>query len=85
MNMIKMKCPAGSSSVSFEGTEYRAKKGIVEVPDEAELTLYSFGFLTVGKNVQEDEPVPEPEPTPTQEPAPEVTEPAPAEPEATKE
>ena len=71
--MIKMKCPVGNSSVSFEGIEYRAKKGIVEVPEEAEQTLYSFGFLTVGKNVQEDsvEADPEPAPAPAEEPAPE--------------
>ena len=60
--MIKMRLPAGSSSVSFSGVEYKGKKGIVEVPEEAEQTFYSFGLLTVGKNVPEDEPASEPEP-----------------------
>ena len=66
--MIKMKLPAGSHSVSFEGVEYKGKKGIVEVPEEAEQTLYSFGLLTVGKNEpdeeQETRPAPDPDPAP---------------------
>ena len=61
--MIKMRCPEGCSAVSFEGKEYRAnKKGIVEVPEEAELTMYSFGLLTEGKNVFDGDPAPSPEP-----------------------
>lgn len=65
--MITMKVPFGTSSVSFQGIEYRAKKGVVEVPEEAEQTLYSFGLLTVGKNVQEEPD--EAEPSPKEEPA----------------
>lgn len=48
---IKMKCPEGRNAVVFEGREYRAdKKGVFELPEEAEITMYSFGLLTIGKN-----------------------------------
>ena len=57
---LKMYSPEGSKSVSLGGQNYEAnKKGIIEVPAEFEDTMYSFGFITVGKNIpiEPEEPV----------------------------
>lgn len=43
--MVKMKAPAGATDVSFGGQNFKVDKGgVVEVPAEAELTLFQFGF-----------------------------------------
>lgn len=43
--MVKLVAPAGVTSASFDGVEYKVdKKGYVEVPVAATLQLYSFGF-----------------------------------------
>ena len=47
-----MKSPSGSTSVSLGGQNYEANRnGIIEVPTEFENTMYSHGFITVGKNI----------------------------------
>lgn len=59
--MIKMLLPEEVHSVSFEGKEYfptGKKQRIVTVPDEAEIAMYSFGLVMVGKNVLEPVDVP---------------------------
>lgn len=54
MSKIRMQCPEGMTCVNVLGQEFRAdRNGVVEVPAEAESTLYSFGLLTIGKNVEE--------------------------------
>lgn len=66
---LKMKSPDGTTSVSLGGQNYEAnKKGIIDVPAEFEDTMYSFGFITVGKNIpiEAEEPAP---PGPTAEQA----------------
>ena len=66
---LKMYSPEGSKSVSLGGQNYEAnKKGVIEVPAEFEDTMYSFGFITVGKNIpiEPEEPA---TPRPTAEPA----------------
>lgn len=43
--MQKLKAPAGMTDVSFGGQNYKVgDDGVVEVPDEATLTLFQFGF-----------------------------------------
>jgi len=55
MATIKMKNSDGVSSVFVGGQSYAVgKKGIVEIPAEYEDTMYSFGFVTVGKNIPAD-------------------------------
>lgn len=45
MDKIKLVPPEGVTSASFGGVEYPVDKdGICEVPAEAALTLYGFGF-----------------------------------------
>lgn len=43
--MQKLKAPAGITDVSFGGQNYKVgDDGVVEVPEEATLTLFQFGF-----------------------------------------
>lgn len=45
MDKIKLVPPEGVTSASFGGVEYPVDKdGVCEVPTEAALTLYGFGF-----------------------------------------
>lgn len=44
MNKIKLTVPQGVTSASFEGEQYDAVDGFVEVPAAAALQLYGFGF-----------------------------------------
>jgi hypothetical protein len=73
MANLKMKSPSGSTSVSLGGQNYEAnEKGVIEIPAEYEDTMYSFGFITIGKNMLEepetDEPaIPDPVAGPVQE------------------
>jgi len=49
---LKMKSLEGSTSVSLGGQNYEAnKRGVIEIPVEYEDTMYSFGFVTIGKNI----------------------------------
>lgn len=45
--MAKLKGPVNAGSVSFAGKEYAAKKGVVEVPEEAVASLAAHGFTRV--------------------------------------
>lgn len=51
--MAKLTAPAGVTGCSFDGAEYKVKKGVVDVPDEAVDALSSHGFRPVG--MTEDE------------------------------
>lgn len=43
--MQTLKAPAGMTDVSFGGQNYKVgDDGVVEVPEEAALTLFQFGF-----------------------------------------
>jgi hypothetical protein len=42
--MIKLKAPAGHSSVGFEGVEYEIRDGHVAVPEQAEAPLRAHGY-----------------------------------------
>ena len=44
---MKMKAPKGCTGCSFGGNEYPAKKGVVDVPDEALAALLEHGFEPV--------------------------------------
>jgi hypothetical protein len=45
MDTIKLKAPEGVTAASFGGQEFKVgKDGIVTVPVDAALQLYSFGF-----------------------------------------
>ena len=77
MANIKMKSTDGAVSAFVGGKNYEVnKKGIIDVPVEFQDTLYSFGFITVGKNtvpaefdaVQIPDPVVEPERAKEEEP-----------------
>lgn len=51
-----MKSTDGAVSAFVGGKNYEVnKKGIIDVPVEFQDTLYSFGFITVGKNTAPDE------------------------------
>ena len=45
-----MKSMDGAKSVSVGGQQYEVINGIVEVPAGHENMMYSFGFITIGKN-----------------------------------
>ncbi|MEN6630533.1 MAG: hypothetical protein ABFC42_12905 [Sulfuricella sp.] len=51
--MAKLTAPNGVTGCSFDGTEYKVKKGVVDVPDEAVAALFPHGFRQAG--VTEDE------------------------------
>ncbi|MEI8032775.1 MAG: hypothetical protein WCH05_05485 [Chlorobiaceae bacterium] len=54
MATINMKSPDGIRTVFVGGKTYEAgASGIIEVPGEHEETMYAFGFLTIGKNLEE--------------------------------
>ena len=54
--MQKLKAPAGMTDVSFGGQNYKVgEDGVVEVPDEATLTLFQFGFTVHAESSAEDE------------------------------
>lgn len=56
---IKIKSPSGSTSVCLEGKMYEGdKKGVIEVPEEYENTIYSLGFIVIGKNIFDESPSP---------------------------
>lgn len=86
MAYLKMKSPEGTVSVCLGGQSYEAnKRGVVEVPAEYEDTMYSFGFVTIGKNIPaepeiEESATPVPAAAPVQEIVPATAE----DPEASK-
>jgi|WetSurMetagenome_2_1015567.scaffolds.fasta_scaffold99635_2 hypothetical protein len=54
---MKLKVPKGCGAVSFDGQEYPAVKGVVEVPDEAQEFLEpGWGFTMISEPVK---PAPE--------------------------
>ena len=67
-----MKSLEGTTSVSLGGQNYEAnKRGVIEIPAEYEDTMFSLGFVTIGKNVppEPDEPA---TPVPAAEPVQEI-------------
>lgn len=42
--MVKLIVPAGVDTVAFGGTVYRVADGMAEVPEEAAVHLYQYGF-----------------------------------------
>lgn len=49
----KLKAPEGMTDVSFGGDNFKVgEDGIVEVPDEACLSLYQFGFSNLPEPAQ---------------------------------
>ena len=47
---MKLKAPKGCGGVSFEGQEYPVVKGVVEVPDEAQVFLEpGYGFTLISE------------------------------------
>jgi hypothetical protein len=60
---MKMKCPEGVTSVSFNGETFEAnRKGIVDVPHTALTALSELGLVAVPD--PRSEVAPEPEPVP---------------------
>lgn len=55
---MKLKAPKGCGGVSFEGQEYPVVKGVVEVPNVAQVFLEpGYGFtLIAGPDPKEPEP-----------------------------
>lgn len=61
--MPQLKAPEGMTDVSFDGQNYTVgDDGLVDVPQEAMLTLYAFGFAAPPAKLPEPEPEPEPKP-----------------------
>jgi hypothetical protein len=55
---MKLKAPKGCGSVSFEAQEYPVVKGVVEVPDAAQVFLEpGYGFTLIAGPEPEAEPV----------------------------
>lgn len=50
---MKLKAPEGCTGCSFGGQEYKVKKGIVDVPDEALFALREHGFYPVAPTDEE--------------------------------
>ncbi|MBM4301645.1 MAG: hypothetical protein FJ121_08960 [Deltaproteobacteria bacterium] len=63
---MKLKAPKGCGNVSFQGQEYPVVKGVVEVPDEAQVFLEpGYGFTQI---VSPAAPTPETEAPETEAP-----------------
>lgn len=57
MNTIKLQAPEGVTDVSYAGQNYKVgNDGTVEVPAEANLTLYQFGFTNCVEPAPEAKP-----------------------------
>jgi hypothetical protein len=56
---MKLKAPKGCGAVSFDGQEYPVVKGVVELPDQAQVFLEpGYGFTMISEPVK---PAPEEE------------------------